>query len=53
MTRGDKKAYVTNLAEEAEQAVSRQDLKTLYSITKTLNGKYNHSNVPVKDKAVK
>ena len=50
MTRADKKAYVENLAEEAEQAAGKQDLKTLYSITKTLNGKYTRSNVPVRDK---
>ena len=49
MTRADKKAYVENLAEEVEQAAGRQDLKTLYSITKTLNGKSTHSNVPVRD----
>ena len=50
MAKADKKAYVEGLAEEAEQAAGRQDLKTLYSITKTLNGKYTHSNVPVRDK---
>ena len=50
MTRADKKTYVDNLAEEAEQAAGRQDLKKLYSITRTLNGKYTRSNVPVRDK---
>ena len=41
----DKKAYVERLADEAEEAARRQDLKTLYRITKTLN-----NNVLVKNK---
>ena len=38
------------LADEAEEAARRQDLKTLYRITKTLSGKYINNNVLVKDK---
>ena len=36
MAKRDKKDYVEKLAEEAEEAAARQDLKTLYSISKTL-----------------
>ena len=46
----DKKAYVERLADEAEEAARRQDLKTLYRITKTLSRRYINNNVPVKDK---
>ena len=49
MAKADKKAYVDNLADEAEQAAGRRDLRSLYSITRTLNGKYTHSNVLVRD----
>ena len=31
------------------QAVGCQDLRSLYSTTKTVNGKYNHSKVFVRD----
>ena len=37
-------------ADEAEEAARRQDLKTLYIITKTLSGRYINSERPVKDK---
>ena len=37
------------LAEEAEEAARKQDLKTLYRITKTLSGGLKNSDVPVKD----
>ena len=46
----DKKAYVERLADKAEEAARRQDLKTLYRITQTLSGRYINNNVPVKDK---
>ena len=49
MAKADKKAYVDSLADEAEQAAGRQDFRSLYSITRTLNGKYSHSNVLVRD----
>ena len=50
IVRSDKKTYVDNLAEEAEQAAGRQDLKSIYSINKTPYGRYTRSNVPVGDK---
>ena len=43
MTKLDKRKLVERLAEEAEEAAGRQDLKTLYRINKMLN------NVLVKD----
>ena len=52
MTKVDKKAYVERLAEEAQEAARRQDLKTLYRITKTLSGRFINSDVPVKDKDI-
>ena len=37
MTKLDKRKFVGRLAEEAEEAVGRQDLKTLYRINKMQN----------------
>ncbi|XP_078381429.1 uncharacterized protein LOC144664193 [Oculina patagonica] len=50
MAKRGKKDYVENLAEEAEEAAARQDLKTLYTISKTLRGGYRSGNRPGKDK---
>ena len=50
MAKADKKSFVDSLADEAEQAAGRRDLRLLYSITRTLNGKYTHSNVLVRDR---
>ena len=50
LCRGDKKSFVDKLANEAEEAANRQDLKALYKITKTLNGKCTHSNIQVRSK---
>ena len=49
MAKRDKKEYVENLAEEAEEAAARQDLETLYTISKTLRGGYSSGNRLVKD----
>ena len=49
MAKRDKKVYVENLAEEVEEAAARQDLKTLYTISKTLRGGYSSGNRPIKD----
>ena len=49
MTKLDKRKFVERLAEEAEAAAGRQDLKTLYRITKMLNNGFKNSDVPVKD----
>ena len=43
------KSVVERLAEEAEEAARRQDLKTLYRITKTLSGRLVNNDVPVRD----
>ena len=49
LARADKRAYVDNLADEAEAAAGRQDARTLYKITKVLSGSYSSCNRPVKD----
>ncbi|XP_062570395.1 uncharacterized protein LOC134232444 [Saccostrea cucullata] len=48
--RADRKAYTEKLANEAEQAASKQDIQTLYRITKALAGKFQTADLPVKDK---
>jgi hypothetical protein len=49
--RTDKRRRVDEIAEEAEKAAERQDLKELYQKTRLLAGKsYNNQNKPVKDK---
>ncbi|XP_056020452.1 uncharacterized protein LOC130054512 [Ostrea edulis] len=48
--RADRKAYTEKLAYEAEQAASKQVMHTLYRITKTLAGKFQSSELPIKDK---
>ena len=50
MTRADKKDYIEKLADEAEEAAGRNDLKTLYKINKQLNNGFKNSDVPVKNK---
>ena len=50
MTRADKKDYVEKLADEAEEAAGRNDLKTLYKINKQLNNGFKNCDVPVKNK---
>ena len=48
--KGDKKKYVEQLAEEAERACDKGDIKNLYNITRQLSGRtYNH-NTLVRDK---
>ena len=47
MTKLDKRKFVERLAEEAEEAAGRQDLKTLYGINKMLNNGFKNSDVPV------
>ena len=50
MTRTDKKDYIEKLADEAEEAAGRNDLKTLYKINKQLNNGFKNCDVPVKNK---
>ena len=46
----DKRDFIDNLAEEAETAASKGNIKELYSITKKLAGKFQQQNKPIKDK---
>ncbi|XP_035663420.1 uncharacterized protein LOC118407108 [Branchiostoma floridae] len=48
--RRDKRKWISDKAAEAEEAASKQDMKTLYRITKTLSGKRRQINKPVQDK---
>ena len=50
MTRADKKDYIEKLADEAEEAAGRNDLKTLYKINKQLSNGFKNCDVPVKNK---
>ena len=50
MTRADKKDYIEKLADEAEEAAGRNDLKTLYKIDKQLNNGFKNCDVPMKNK---
>ena len=47
--KADKKSFMEGFAEEAEEAAGKQDLKTLYRITKTLSGGLYNTDVPVKN----
>ena len=49
MTRKDKKEFVDKVADEAENAAERRDLRSLYKITKTLTGGFHNNDRPVKD----
>ena len=49
--RSDKRHFIDGLATEAEEAAGRQDMKTLYRITKCLKDDYDASPyLHVKDK---
>ncbi|XP_035677191.1 uncharacterized protein LOC118416215 [Branchiostoma floridae] len=48
--RRDKRAFVEDLATEAEQAATRGELSTVYRITKKLCNQSSASSVPIKDK---
>ena len=49
MTELDKRKFIERLAEEAEEAAGRQDVKTLYRIKKMQNNDFKNNDVPVKD----
>ena len=49
LAKQDKRAHIDNLANEAEEAAKRQDMKTLYRITAELKGGHKNSEPPVKD----
>ena len=49
--RADKRAYITDIADQAEKAARKGDLKTLYATTRSLGGRWSNSNSrPVRDK---
>ena len=48
-TRNDKKVYYEALAEKAETASQKQDMRTLYQTAKQLGNTYTNNDVPVKD----
>ncbi|CAH1270925.1 Hypp4514 [Branchiostoma lanceolatum] len=48
--RRDKRAYVVELASEAERAATRGELSKVYRITKTLCNQNSACSVPIKDK---
>nr|KAG5686924.1 hypothetical protein BaRGS_020733 [Batillaria attramentaria] len=49
-TRKDKRDYIDNLANQAEEAAGQGNLKDLYQLTKKLAGKFQQTDKPVKDK---
>nr|KAG5689797.1 hypothetical protein BaRGS_007075 [Batillaria attramentaria] len=49
-TRKDKRDYIDNLANQAEEAAGQGNLKDLYQVTKKLAGKFQQTDKPVKDK---
>ena len=48
--RSDKRAFLDNMADEAEQAAGRGDLATLYNITRALSNRQMHSSQAIRDK---
>ena len=48
--RSDKRAFIDELAGEAEQAAARRDLSAVYKITDRLCGSNTNHSAPVKDK---
>ena len=46
----DKRDYVEHLAQQAESACGKGDIKSLYNITRQLGGMPSNNNTPVKDK---
>ena len=48
--RSDKRKFIHELTEEAENAAGQRNMKRLYEITKALSGKNNNPSRPVKDK---
>ena len=49
-TRNDKRNYINELASKAEDAMARNDTKTVYNITRQLAGRKTNTAKPVKDK---
>ena len=47
--RQDKKNYYDTIADRAEKANQRQDMRTLYQTSKMLSGGFKNSDIPIKD----
>ena len=51
--RTDKRAYMEDLAKEAEEVAQKGEQRNVYKVTKLICGKYNgNRNVPIQDKLV-
>ena len=51
MTRADKRAYMEDLASQAEEAANREEQGQVYKITKLVSGKYRGAtDTPIADK---
>ena len=48
--RADKKEWLKQKGDEAQEAANRNDAKTLYQIVRELTGSRSNSNTPIKDK---
>ena len=48
--KNDKRRYIDNRAEQAEEAAARRNMKELYDTTKKLAGKFQQENHTIKDK---
>ena len=48
-TKADKRAFIENLADEAETAAQMPNMATLYKITKALAGGFKNCDIPMKD----
>ena len=51
--RGDKRSFFNELAEQAETAAGKGDLKALYATTRLMSGRRSNPNRPVRDKSGK
>ena len=47
--RADRKAHIEKIAEEAETAASKQDMGTLYKLTRTLTRGFQSTDIPPRD----
>ena len=50
--RADKKAFINNIAEQAEESAYHQNMRTLYTLTKKLSndGKFSSNGTTIEDK---
>ena len=48
----DKNNFVEELASQAEEAAGQGNLKDLYMLTRKLSGKFQQSNMPIRDPTI-